>query len=120
MLIDPSRVRVRGPLAAFAAGFADELARQGYRPLAARNQMWLLAHLSRWLVSEEFGAHELRTAEVERFLRARRAAVIRSSSRSKRCSRFSVTSAAWRWCHRRRRPRPAAQWNGCWSDTGAI
>jgi len=27
MLIDPSRVRVRGPLAAFAAGFADELAR---------------------------------------------------------------------------------------------
>ena len=36
--------------------------------------MWLLAHLSRWLVSEEFGAHELRTAEVERFLRARRAA----------------------------------------------
>ncbi len=74
MLIDPSQVRVPGPLAAFAAGFADELARQGYRPLAARNQMWLLAHLSRWLVSEEFGANELRTTEVERFLRARRAA----------------------------------------------
>ena len=74
MLINPSRVRVQGPLAAFAAGFADELARQGYRPCAARNQMRLLAHLSRWLMSEGFGAGELRAAEVERFLDARRAA----------------------------------------------
>ena len=36
--------------------------------------MRLLAHLSRWLVREGLGADELRTAEVERFLDARRAA----------------------------------------------
>jgi hypothetical protein len=47
--IDPSRIRILGPLAAFAPGFADDLARQGYRSHAARKQMWLLAHLSLWL-----------------------------------------------------------------------
>jgi integrase/recombinase XerD len=74
MLIDPSRVRVRGPLAPFATGFAEELARQGYTPLSARNQMRLMAHLSRWLLSESIGAGDLSTANVARFLCARRAA----------------------------------------------
>ncbi len=74
MLIDPSRVRVRGPLAPFATGFAEELARQGYTPLSARNQMWLMAHLSRWLLSEGIGAVDLSAANVERCLCARRAA----------------------------------------------
>jgi site-specific recombinase XerD len=74
MAIDPSRVRVSGPLSAFAAGFAGELANQGYRPGPARKQMWLLGHLSRWLGGEDLGAADLHTSEVERFLRARRAA----------------------------------------------
>jgi integrase/recombinase XerD len=74
MTIDPPRVRILGPLSAFAAGFANELANQGYRPGPARNQMWLLAHLSRWLGGEGLGAADLRASEVERFLRARRAA----------------------------------------------
>jgi integrase/recombinase XerD len=74
MLIDPSRIRVLGPLSSFAAGFADQLAHQGYTLHSARSQMRLMAHLSRWLMAEELGAGDLRTAEVERFLRARRAA----------------------------------------------
>jgi hypothetical protein len=74
MLIDPSQIRVLGPLSAFAAGFADELTHQGYTPHSARFQMRLMGHLSRWLVGEELGAGDLRTVEVERFLRARRAA----------------------------------------------
>src|SRR5271166_3115348 len=74
MLIDPSQSRVLGPLSAFAAGFADELTRQGYRPRAASDQMGLLAHLSRWLVGEGRDADALHTTEVERFLLARRAA----------------------------------------------
>ena len=74
MLIDPSRVRVRGPLAAFATGFAEELGRQGYTPLSARNQMWLMAQLSRWLLSEGIDAGDLSAADVDRFLCARRAA----------------------------------------------
>ena len=72
MSIDPSRVRVPGPLAPFAAGFVDELARQGYTPLSARNQMWLMAHLSRWLTSEGLGLGELHMAVVDRFTCARR------------------------------------------------
>jgi len=72
--IDPSRIRISGPLAAFAAGFADHLVRQGYRSHAARKQIWLLAHLSRWLGRECLGAAELNTTEMERFLLARRAA----------------------------------------------
>jgi len=74
MLTNPSQTRVSGPLSAFAAGFADELARQGYRPGVAGNHMRLLAQLSRWLVGEGLGADGLRTTEVERFLLARRAA----------------------------------------------
>jgi integrase/recombinase XerD len=46
---DPSRVRITGPLAAFADGFAAELSEQGYRRNAAANPLKLLAHLSRSL-----------------------------------------------------------------------
>ena len=74
MSTDPSQIRVSGPLSSFAAGFADELARQGYRPCVVRNHVGLLAHLSRWLVGEGLGADGLHTTEVERFLSARRAA----------------------------------------------
>jgi integrase/recombinase XerD len=74
MAIDPSRVRVSGPLSAFAIGFADKLVQQGYRPRVTCNHMRLLAHLSQWLGSESLGAGDLHVSEVERFLRARRAA----------------------------------------------
>jgi integrase/recombinase XerD len=73
MLINPSQIRVPGPLSTFSAGFADELAYQGYTPNSARFQIWLIAHLSRWLANEGLGVGDLRPAELERFLRARRA-----------------------------------------------
>jgi integrase/recombinase XerD len=62
---DPSRVRVTGPLEAHAAGFACELARLGYTSGSACGQMFLMAHVSRWLAGEGLDA---------RFLAARRAA----------------------------------------------
>jgi len=71
--IDPSQVRVSGPLSSFATGFAGNLVQQGYRPRVACNHMRLLAHLSQWLRSESLGAGDLHVSEVERFLRARRA-----------------------------------------------
>jgi integrase/recombinase XerD len=74
MFTDSSQIRVSSSLSGFAAGFADELAQQGYRPRVARNHIGLLAHLSRWLAGEGLGADGLHTAEVERFLLARRAA----------------------------------------------
>lgn len=74
MSIDPFRVRVQGPLAPFAAGFAGELARQGYTPLSAREQMRLVARLSRWLALEGMDVEGLGASEVDRFVRTRRAA----------------------------------------------
>jgi integrase/recombinase XerD len=69
----PSRVRVTGPLASFAEGFAGELAKQGYRPNAAANQLQLLAHLSRWLAVKRLDATTLSASVLNEFLAARRA-----------------------------------------------
>ena len=71
---DPSEVGMSGPLSSWATGFASSLVRQGYTRNSAISQMQLMAHLSRWLASEGLEARKLRAAEVERFLRARRAA----------------------------------------------
>jgi integrase/recombinase XerD len=71
---DPSRVRVSGPLEPFAAGFVAELQRQGYTPGSACQQMYLFAHLSRWLAGERLDAHALEAATIERFAATRRAA----------------------------------------------
>src|SRR6266508_3003374 len=68
------RVRVSGPLASFVGGFSGELARSGYTSLSVRLQLQLMAHLSRWLASEELDAAALTPAVVERFVAARRAA----------------------------------------------
>jgi hypothetical protein len=67
MLIDLSRVRVSGPLSAFATGFADHMTRQGYSPSQTRMQLWLLNRLSNWLASEGLVVGELRAKEVEQF-----------------------------------------------------
>lgn len=69
----PSRVRVAGPLAPFAAGFRLALARQGYTLNAASNQLQLMAHASRWLHGAGLDAAELSPARVEEFLAHRRA-----------------------------------------------
>jgi site-specific recombinase XerD len=71
---DPSRVRVDGPLAAFAPGFVAELDRVGYSPIGATLQVRLLAHVSRWLQAEGLGPGALTSTVVERFLAERRAA----------------------------------------------
>ncbi len=69
-----SRVRVSGPLAEYAAGFAAYLAGAGYTPLSAANQVRLLAHLSRWLEDRGLAPGELTGQRVQEFLAARRAA----------------------------------------------
>src|SRR5215216_4795850 len=70
----PSRVRVTGPLAPYAARFRRELARQGYTANSASNQLQLMAHASRWLETTGLFAEELSTDRVEEFLAHRRAA----------------------------------------------
>lgn len=69
---DPSRVRMTGPLTPFTEGFAAELARQGYRPNAAANQLQLMAHLSRWLATQGIEAKALTHSVLDDFLAARR------------------------------------------------
>jgi integrase/recombinase XerD len=46
------RVRVIGPLAGFADGYRADLAERGYSLWGARDQLYLLAQVSRWLEGE--------------------------------------------------------------------
>jgi integrase/recombinase XerD len=67
------RVRVAGPLAAFADGFGAELGRLGYSRFTAEAQLQLMAHVSGWLEDRALGAQQLTTARVEEYLVYRRA-----------------------------------------------
>jgi integrase/recombinase XerD len=58
-MMDPSGVRVTGPLERYAAGFLAELMEAGYRPSSAGVQLRLLAHLGRWLEQEGVDPGEL-------------------------------------------------------------
>jgi hypothetical protein len=120
MLVDPSQIRVLGPLSAFAVGFADELARPGYTLHSARSQMRLMAHRSRWLAGERLGAGDLCRAEIERFLRARRAAGYAQLLSIKACGPCSPTCAISEWPQHHHRPYPPVSWKGCWSGTGTL
>src|SRR5487761_899794 len=71
-MADPSKVRMTGPLVPFAAGFASELARQGYLPNSLAAQLHLMAHLSRWMTGEALEPGELTAEASERFLAHRR------------------------------------------------
>ena len=68
----PTHVHVKGPLARYAVHFEEDLADQGYR--SARDQLYAMAQVSRWLASENLDAEDLTAAGVEQFLCWRRAA----------------------------------------------
>jgi integrase/recombinase XerD len=72
-MTDPSRVQMSGALSAFAPGFLEELLRRGYRPGTAAKQLHLMAHLSRWMATQDLEPANLRQGEIERFVRERRA-----------------------------------------------
>src|SRR3954447_9911980 len=69
-----SVVVVRGPLAGVADRFGEALAAAGYTPLSAANQLRLMAHVSRWMVSESVAVADLTDELLDRFLVARREA----------------------------------------------
>jgi len=71
---NPSRVRVTGPLVPHVIGFRAELEAQGYRPNAVGCQLYVLAHVSKWLASNELGAGDLTLERLQQFLVARREA----------------------------------------------
>jgi integrase/recombinase XerD len=65
-------VRVTGPLACHAAGFAAELRDRRYTDISAWHQMRLFSQLSRWLEEACLEPEEFTGAQVNRFLSARR------------------------------------------------
>lgn len=72
---DSFGVRFSGPLAVHAHGFAEELARQGYKVTGAKGQLFLAAHLSRWLAQRDLKLTALAAPEVvEEYFSERRAA----------------------------------------------
>jgi site-specific recombinase XerD len=71
-MVDPSRVRVTGPLVPYVDGFWAELAGAGYTAWSVEAQLRLLAHVSRWLAVQGLDAADLTSEAVEEFLRARR------------------------------------------------
>lgn len=74
MSTDPIGVRISGPLEGYSEGYASELGRLGYAPGSVRLQMKLLADLSDWLLSRGMVGADLRSSDLDRFLRDRRAA----------------------------------------------
>ncbi|QBI18542.1 integrase [Egibacter rhizosphaerae] len=68
-------VRFSGPLESYSSGFADELSRQGYNPVAGlKGQLFLAAHVSRWLADRDLAPAALGSSGVaEEFFADRRA-----------------------------------------------
>ena len=87
------RVRVAGPLAAFADGFGAELERLGYSRFTVEAQLQLMAHVSGWLEERGLGAGELTAARVEEYLAYRRAC-----GHVHRCSPRGRWRRCWRFC----------------------
>jgi integrase/recombinase XerD len=69
----PSCRPVSGPLAPFAVGFWEELARQGYSGWTAEGHLQLMADLSRWMDARGLVADQICAERVELFLADRRA-----------------------------------------------
>jgi integrase/recombinase XerD len=70
---NPSRVRLSGPLQEFVPGFVVELERQGYSPVGAALQVWLMARVSSWMRVEGLVPGGLSDEVVAGFLAERRA-----------------------------------------------
>lgn len=72
-MADWSGIRFTGPLSVYVDGFGRELERQGYTSRSVRTQLFLAAHLSRWMVAQDLlDVGVLAPDVVERFLAFRR------------------------------------------------
>jgi site-specific recombinase XerD len=73
-MVKVMRSFVRGPLAPYVAGFAEELLRQGYTRNSAAQYVCFVANFDRWLLAEGLGVADLSASTIERYLAERRAA----------------------------------------------
>ena len=73
-MVKVMRSIVTGPLEPYAAGFAEDLLRQGYTWTSAEQQVCFITHLDRWMSGEGVGLDGLSRPVLERYLVERRAA----------------------------------------------
>ena len=66
-----SRVRVAGPLAPYAGGFAEDLAVKGYAEATVAEHVRLIAQLSRWMAGRSLETGDLTPARVKQFVQVR-------------------------------------------------
>ena len=71
-MIEPSSIRMTGPLSRHKYDLWADLLAQGYTPLSSRNLLYLTAHLSRWLADGGLQPAELSEDRIEEFLDHRR------------------------------------------------
>ncbi len=67
-----AQVRVRGPLAPFAAAYKAKLEASGYTARAVGSKLRLLAHFSRWLEEQGLGLKGLDSRTVAQFVAMQR------------------------------------------------
>src|SRR2546421_9996644 len=73
-MVDPSRVRVTGPLLPRAAGFAAWLTQQGYKPWSVAFHLRLMAKVSCWMQVEGVSVSALSPETLQVFLAGEQAA----------------------------------------------
>src|SRR5579863_4420378 len=70
--MDPSRVRVSGPLACFKSGFLSFLVAAGYGLSTRTKFLMAMNHVSRWLIERDLGPTELNSNRIREFVFYRR------------------------------------------------
>lgn len=71
-MIDPSHIRITGPLKSYVGDVWSALLARGYTPLSSGNLLRLMARLSDWLEGLGLQVQELTNARIEEFLEERR------------------------------------------------
>ena len=72
-MLNPTRVRMTGPLAPHQDVIWTDLLSRGYSPLSAKNLLGVAAHLSRWLQARGLLPQDLTGEHISEFLGHRRA-----------------------------------------------
>ena len=70
-----AQVRVRGPLAPFAALYKEKLEEHGFTPVSVVKELRQLAHFSRWLEDRGVPLRSLDSGAVAQFVAVRRVEV---------------------------------------------
>jgi hypothetical protein len=105
-MLKRSVVKVVGPLAPYAAGWANELKSRGYTALSVEGHLRLVAHASRWLAAGGLEAEAFTQERIEEFSTDRKAAGYSSLHTVRAVNRFGSTSKHRACCYRHRPVNP--------------